>query len=43
MKRAITNVIMNGLSTKILSGEVDSGDNIELDIDKNENLVVNKK
>jgi len=43
MKRAITNVIMNGLSTKILSGEVDSGDNIELDIDKNENLVVKKK
>ncbi len=43
MKRAITNVIMNGLSTKILSWEVDSWDNIELDIDKNENLVVNKK
>ncbi len=43
MKRAITNVISNQLSTKILSGEVDSGDNIELDIDKNENLVVNKK
>jgi len=43
MKRAITNVIMNGLSTKILSGEVDSGDNIELDVDKNENLVVKEK
>jgi len=43
MKRAITNVIMNQLSTKILSGEVDSGDNVELDIDKDENLVVKKK
>ncbi len=43
MKRAITNVIMNQLSTKILSWEVDSGDNIELDINKDENLVVKKK
>jgi ATP-dependent Clp protease ATP-binding subunit ClpA len=43
MKRAITNVIMNQLSTKILSWEVDSGDKIELDIDKDEKLVVKKK
>ena len=43
LKRTITNIISNQLSTKILSGEVDNWDNISLDIDKDENLIVKKK
>ncbi len=43
MKRAITNVISNQLSTKILSWELDSWDNAELDIDKTGKLMINKK
>ncbi len=43
LKRTITNVVSNQLSTKILSGEINSWDNIELSIDKDNKLIVNKK
>jgi len=39
-KRAITNVIMNNLSTKIISWEIKAGDNIILSVDEKWNLIV---
>ncbi|MDD3645827.1 MAG: AAA family ATPase [Candidatus Gracilibacteria bacterium] len=43
LKRTITNLIMNNLSVKLLNGEINTGDSVEIDIDKEENLVVKKK
>jgi len=43
LKRAITNEIMNSLSMKLLSGEVQEWDNIVLSIDDKGNLEVEKK
>ena len=43
LKRAITNEIMNSLSMKLLSGEVQEWDNIILSIDDKGNLEVVKK
>jgi len=43
LKRAITNEIMNSLSMKLLSGEVQEWDNIILSIDDKGNLEVEKK
>ncbi|MDD4151993.1 MAG: AAA family ATPase, partial [Candidatus Gracilibacteria bacterium] len=40
MKRAITNVIMNNLSTKIISNEIKAGDNIILSVDEKGNLTI---
>nr|MDD3720056.1 AAA family ATPase [Candidatus Gracilibacteria bacterium] len=42
MKRAITNIIMNSLSTKLIGEEIKSGDDIKLDVDKTGNLKVEK-
>lgn len=43
MKRAITNIIMNNLSTKLISEEIKSGDDIKIDIDKVWTLEFEKK
>ncbi len=42
LKRAITNTINNQLSIKLLNWEVNSWDNITLDIDQKWNLIVKK-
>ena len=42
LKRAITNIINNGLSIKLLNWEVNSWDTIILDIDDKGNLIVKK-
>ena len=42
MKRAITNIIMNSLSTKLISEEIKSGDKITIDIDEEWNLLIKK-
>jgi hypothetical protein len=41
MKRAITNVVMNNLSTKIISNEIKAWDNIILSVNEKWNLIVN--
>ncbi len=43
MKRAITNIIMNSLSTKLISEELKEWDDVTIDIDKDWNLIINKK
>ncbi|MFK7779811.1 MAG: AAA family ATPase, partial [Candidatus Gracilibacteria bacterium] len=40
LKRAITNIINNSLSIKLLNGEIKNGDEIILDIDDSGNLIV---
>jgi ATP-dependent Clp protease ATP-binding subunit ClpA len=40
MKRAITNIILNGLSIKLLNSEVVPWSDIVLDIDENGELIV---
>jgi ATP-dependent Clp protease ATP-binding subunit ClpA len=35
MKRAITNVVMNQLSVKLLNDEIKSGDSVKLSVDEN--------
>ncbi len=42
MKRAITSVVLNSLSTKLLSWEIKSGDNIKLDVNDKGELIVKK-
>ncbi|MDD3145184.1 MAG: AAA family ATPase [Candidatus Gracilibacteria bacterium] len=43
LKRAINNKIVNFLSNKILSGELNSGDNIFVDLDENKEIKIEKK
>ncbi|MDD3793811.1 MAG: AAA family ATPase [Candidatus Gracilibacteria bacterium] len=43
LKRSINNKIVNYLSNKILSGELNSGDNIYLDLDENKEIKIEKK
>ena len=43
LKRAINNKIVNYLSNKILSGELNSGDNIYVDLDENKEVIIIKK
>lgn len=43
LKRAINNKIVNFLSNKILSWELNSGDNIYLDLDENKEVKIEKK
>lgn len=40
LKRAITNIINNSLSVKLLNGEINSWDSVNLDIDDKWNLIV---
>jgi ATP-dependent Clp protease ATP-binding subunit ClpA len=42
MKRAITNVILNPLSQKLLSGEINSWDSVILSVDSNWDLIIKK-
>jgi ATP-dependent Clp protease ATP-binding subunit ClpA len=40
MKRAITNVIMNQLSVKLLNDNLKVGDSVVLDVDKDGSLLI---
>ncbi len=42
LKRAITSVVLNSLSTMLLSNEIKSWDNIKLDVDEKGELVIEK-
>jgi ATP-dependent Clp protease ATP-binding subunit ClpA len=42
MKRAITNVVLNHLSQKLLSSEIQAWDTVDISVDTNWKLVIDK-
>ncbi|MDP2089975.1 MAG: AAA family ATPase [Candidatus Gracilibacteria bacterium] len=42
LKRAITNIISNNLSVKLLNGDMNAGDNVLIDVDEKGDLLIKK-